>query len=162
MTSLRPTNYICFMHFGSKSTKAVQTSYPSVLDFLKIKHRWITKFLTCKNPFRNRFCRLHNTHIGKIQFVELDFSNFIFQKLSADGQGVRKTCFYYLWCPSQQKMHLIHQDLNLYSKVQKMALNGCFSKKNLQIFSIAFQLENCQNSVPIYSTWGKPRMFLNT
>ena len=60
-----------------------------------------------------------------------------------------------------KKMHLIHQDINLYSKVQKGALNGCFSKKNLQIFSNAFQLENCYNSVPICSTWGKPRISLD-
>ena len=49
-----------------------------------------------------------------------------------------------------KKMHLIHQDINLYSKVQKGALNGCFSKKKLQIFSNTFQLENCYISVPTY------------
>jgi hypothetical protein len=35
--------------------------------------------------FKIDFCRL------KIQFVELDFSNLIFQKSSANGQGIRVT-----------------------------------------------------------------------
>ena len=39
-----------------------------------------TVFLTCKNQFRNWF--LQATQAVKIQFVELDFSNLIFQKSS--------------------------------------------------------------------------------
>ena len=42
-----------------------------------------TGFLTCENQFRNGF--LQATQAVKIQFVELDFSNLIFQKSSTDG-----------------------------------------------------------------------------
>ena len=59
--------------------------YPSVLDFGKIKFNelhfysisnWIvTACVACKNQFWIDFCRL------KIQFVELDFSNLILEKI---------------------------------------------------------------------------------
>ena len=66
-------------------------SYPSVLDFWKIKFEkssstnWIfgsiSKLIPAgsKNPVWNRL---------KIQFVKLDFSNLIFQKSSTDKQGL--------------------------------------------------------------------------
>ena len=42
--------------------------------------KWIcTACVACKNPVQNGL---------KIQFVELDFSNSIFQKSSAEGQRV--------------------------------------------------------------------------
>ena len=70
------------------------TPYPSVLNFWKIQFEkssstnWIFNlqksisklifagYTGSKNPVRNRL---------KIQFVELDFSNLIFQKSSTDG-----------------------------------------------------------------------------
>ena len=76
----------------------IHMPYPSVLDFLKIKleksnlTNWIfslfrTGLLPPAQPgkinFEIDFCR------SKIQFLELDFSNLIFQKSSTDGQCVR-------------------------------------------------------------------------
>ena len=50
------------------------------LDFWSISNLIFTAFVACKNPVRNGL---------KIHIIELDFSNSIFQKSSAEGQGVR-------------------------------------------------------------------------
>ena len=70
----------------------ILTPYPSLLDgkinFEVMYFYFLVYFdvdfycIACKINFEIDFCRL------KIQFLELDFSNLIFQTSSTDGWGV--------------------------------------------------------------------------